>query len=62
MCHSKPQKKQDNADNPSDPYAAAVSIAATMSNPLTKLMGHLSQPLLRTPLKEIFALLPARLG
>ncbi len=35
-------KKQDNADNPSGPYAAAGSIATTMRNLPTKLMGDLS--------------------
>ncbi len=35
-------KKQDNADNPSGPYAAASSIVATMRNPPTKLIGNLS--------------------
>ncbi len=35
-------KKQDNADDPSGPYAADGSITATMRNPPTKLMGNLS--------------------
>jgi hypothetical protein len=35
-------KKQDNVDDPSGPYAIAGSIVATMRNPPTKLIGNLS--------------------
>jgi hypothetical protein len=35
-------KKQDNADGPYGPYAAAGSVTATTGTPPTKLMGDLA--------------------
>jgi hypothetical protein len=35
-------KKQDNADGPSNPYAAAGSVANTTRTPPTKFMGNLA--------------------
>jgi hypothetical protein len=55
-------KKQENSDNPSGPYAIAGSIAATMRNSPTKLMSNLSKPPLCNPFEAIFAPPPAYLG
>jgi hypothetical protein len=44
LTNTASHKKGRQDDGLSNPYAATVSIAATMRNPPTKLMGDLSQP------------------